>query len=339
MEKASPEELQKEISRLWEKVGAVSAAPADPAPTPAASAATANEVAWETVAMLKSQYRRQEARWRELLEAREQALAALKERQALLEKELGALRRRARAEDELVVAEVLDVGSRMEAAQKALAEERAAHEAELRDLHASLDAARASAAAAEARWKEEQGRWQQKERQYLLDLQERAAPSAGPSDETRRCEEAAARLSAGVAKAKEALEQALAELQRERQARQEAQGGQARTLAKIAEMEGRLEEFGRAWQEESGKWRELWDQARSAREEELRQARSAREEELRQARSAWEEGLRQAQEAWRSESAEQLGRSLKESAAAVKLLAAALERIDELERRLPVPPA
>jgi len=109
--------------------------------------------------MLKSQHRRQEARWRELMEAREQALSALKERQALLETELGVLRRRARADDELVVAEVFDAGSRLEAAQKAFAEERAAHEAEA------------------ARWREAERLWQKKEQQYLLDLRELQAPA------------------------------------------------------------------------------------------------------------------------------------------------------------------
>ena len=160
MENVSPDDLHKEISRLWDKVGSASASPADPLPPPSVSVATANEVAWETVAMLKSQYRRQEQRANELLEAREQALRALKQRQAILETELGSLRQRLRADDELVVAEVLDVGARLEAAQKALADERAAHEAERRDLKALVDAARESAGAQNARWREEERRWE-----------------------------------------------------------------------------------------------------------------------------------------------------------------------------------
>ena len=60
--------------------------------------AAINDVAWETVAMLKSQYHRQERRWAEVLEAREQALRALKERQATLESEVSSLRQRTRAD-------------------------------------------------------------------------------------------------------------------------------------------------------------------------------------------------------------------------------------------------
>ncbi|MCX5795730.1 MAG: hypothetical protein NTY77_09575 [Elusimicrobia bacterium] len=388
MEKASPDDLHKEISRLWEKVGAASAAPADPAPTPAASVATANEVAWETVAMLKSQYRRQEARWHELLEAREKALRALKERQALLETELGSLRQKVRADDELVVAEVLDVGSRLEAAQKALADERAAHEAERRDLKALVDAARESAGAEGARWREEQRRWEKKEQQYLLDLQELQAAAARRQEDSQRAEDAAARLSTGLEQTQAALEKTLAELLRERHAHQESEGEQSQAVKRIAEVEGRCEDLSRVWEKERGQWRELWDQERSAREtrrlelssweenlrkereawearrlelaaweENLRKEReawearrlelAARDESLRQERSAWEEGLRKEREASRAEvsakdqapvkPAEQLARSLPEASAASQKLAAVMERVAELERKLPAP--
>ena len=331
MENLPPDDLQKEISRLWEKVGASSRAPTDPLPPPSVSVATANEVAWETVAMLKSQYRRQEARWHELLEAREQALRALKERQVLLETELVTLRQKVRAGDELVVAEVLDVGSRLEAAQKALADERAAHEAERRDLKALVDAARESAAAENARWREEDRRWEKKEQQYLLDLQELQALSARRQEDCRRSDDAAARHSAGLQEAKGALEKTLAELLRERRSRQESEGERAKALKKIAEVEGHFEELSRIWEEERAQWRELWDRERSAWETQRLEF------------SAWEENLRKEREAWHADIsakdqaqvkfAEQLTRNLRDSSATSEKLASVMGRIAELEHK------
>jgi len=334
VENVSPDDLHKEISRLWEKVGAASAAPAEPLPASSVSVATANEVAWETVAMLKSQFRRQEQRWQELLEAREQALRALKERQALLETELGSLRQKVRADDELVVAEVLDVGSRLEAAQKTLVDERAAHEAERRDLKALLDAARESSGAENARWRAEERRWEKKEQQYLLDIQELQALAARRQEESRRADDAVGRLSASLQEAKVALEKTLAELLRERQVRQESEGERAKAVKKIAEVEGHFEELSRIWEEERGQWRELWDRERSAWETQRLEI------------SSWEENLRKEREAWHADIsakdqaqvkfAEQLTRNLRDTSATSEKLAAVMGRIVELEHKPPV---
>jgi hypothetical protein len=334
VENVSPDDLQKEISRLWEKVGAPSHASADPLPPPSASVATANEVAWETVAMLKSQYRRQEVRWHELLEAREQALRALKERQALLETELVSLREKVRADDELVVAEVLDVGSRLEAAQKALAGERAAHEAERRDLKALVDAARESAGAENARWREEERRWEKKEQQYLLDLQGLQALAARRQEDSRRADDSAAHLSESMQEAKGALEKTLAELLRERRSRQESESERAKAVKKIAEVEAHFEELSRIWEEERGQWRELWDRERSAWETQRLEF------------SAWEENLRKEREAWHADIsakdqaqvkfAEQLTRNLRDSSATSEKLVAVMGRIADLEHKPPV---
>ena len=247
MENVSADDLHKEISRLWEKVGVASFTPVDPLPSLSLSVATANDVAWETVSMLNSRYRRQEARANELLEAREKALCALKERQVLLETELGSLRQRARADDELVVAEVLDMGSRLDAAQKVLTDERAAHEAERRELQALVDAARESSEAVNARWRAEERRWETKEQQYLLDLQELQALAAR---------------------------------------RQESEDERVQAIEKISEVEGHCEELSRIWEEERRQWRELWDRERSAWEIQRLEI-SAREENLRKEREAW----------------------------------------------------
>jgi len=334
VENVSPDDLHKEISRLWDKVGSASASPADPLPPPSVSVATANEVAWETVAMLKSQYRRQEQRANELLEAREQALRALKQRQAILETELGSLRQRLRADDELVVAEVLDVGARLEAAQKALADERAAHEAERRDLKALVDAARESAGAQNARWREEERRWEKKEQQYLLDLQELQALAARRQEDCRRADDSTRRLSESLQEAKGALEKTLAELLRERRVRQESEGERAKAVKKIAEVEAHFEELSRIWEGERGQWRELWDRERSAWETQRLEF------------SAWEENLRKEREAWHADISakdqaqvkftEQLTRNLRDTSATSEKLAAVMGRIAEIEGRPPV---
>ncbi|MBI5239680.1 MAG: hypothetical protein HY926_04350 [Elusimicrobia bacterium] len=331
MENVSPDDLQKEISRLWEKVGSISSSPAEPPPPASVSVAASSEVAWETVAMLKSQQRRQEARWQELLEAREAALNALKERQALMEAELTSLRQKVRADDDLVVAQVMDVGSRLEAAQKALADERAGPEAERRDLKALVEAARESAAAEAARWREEERRWEKREQQYLLDLQELQALSARRQEESQRADDAARGLSDSLGEARGALEKTLAELLRERRVRQESEAERAKAVQKIAEVEKHFEELSRIWEEERAQWRELWDRERSAWETQRLEF------------SAWEENLRKEREAWHASSAaqdqaqvkfaEQLTRNLRDTSATSEKLAAVMGRIAQLETR------
>jgi len=332
VENISPDDLHKEISRLWEKVGAATtASPADALPPTSAPLATANDVAWETVAMMKSQYRRQERRWGEVLEAREQALSALKERQAALEKEVTSLRLRVRADDELVVAEVLDVGSRLEAAQKALEAERAGHEEERRRLKDLLDAARESAGAEGARWREEERRWQKKEQQYLLDLRELQALSARRQEESQQADDSVRRLSEGLKDAKSALEKTLAELLRERRVRQESEEERAKAVKRIAEVEQHFEELSRIWEEERSQWRELWDRERSAWETQRLEF------------SAWEENLRREREAWHADLsakdqaqvkfAEQLTRNLRDTSSTSEKLAAVMTRLTDLDKR------
>jgi len=219
VENVSLDDLHQEITRLWEKAGAAATASPEATPPPASSTANASEVAWETVAMLQSRYRRQERRWAEVLEAREEALRALKERQARLEAELAYLRQRVRADDERVAAEFIEAGSRLEAAQKALEAERAARQS----------------AAAEA------ARWEKKEQQRLLELQELRALAALRQEEALRAEGVARRLSESLKEAESALEKTLAELLRERRARQETEAEHAQAVKKISEAHKHIE--------------------------------------------------------------------------------------------------
>src|SRR5882672_10183223 len=106
---------QSEIDRLWARVASL--APVEPMPAPTAAA---QEVAWETVALLKRQRRREAEQWTELLEAKERALAAAAERQARLEGEVRALRHKAQSAEENLLGEGLELQSKMGAALFAL---------------------------------------------------------------------------------------------------------------------------------------------------------------------------------------------------------------------------
>ncbi|MDD5656180.1 MAG: hypothetical protein PHF00_02885, partial [Elusimicrobia bacterium] len=335
VENLSPDELRKEISRLWEKVGTSATVPLEDVPPAGASPlAASGELAWETVAMLKSQYRRQERRWAEVLEAREAALRALKARQEALDAEAASLRSRLRTDDQRVMTEVLDAGARLEAAGQALEEERRARQDESRELKALLDAAREAAAAEGARWREEERRWQKKEQRYLLDLQELQALAGRRQEETARADDAAGRLSGSLQEAKSALEKTLAELLQERRVRQETEAERAKAVQKISEVEKHFEELSRIWEEERSQWRELWDRERAAWEGQRLEF------------SAWEENLRKEREAWHSDIsakdqaqvkfAEQLTRNLRDTSATSEKLAAVMSRLADVERRPPV---
>lgn len=331
MENLSPDDLQKEVARLWDKVGSASPPVAF---GPAAPPSSSGEVAWETVAMLKLQYRRQEQRWAEVLEARENALRALKQRQAQLESELNSLRSRVRGEDQRALSEALDSSARLEAAAEALKAERAAREQEVREIKSLLEAAREASAAETTRWREEERRWQKKEQQYLLDLKELQALAARRQEESARGDDAARRLSESLKEAKSALEKTLAELLRERRIRQETEAERTKAIRKVSEVEKHFEELSHIWEEERGQWRELWDRERAAWESQ------------RQEFSAWEGNLRKEREAWHSEIAakdqaqvkfaEQLTRNLRDTSATSEKLSAVMTKLSDLENRPPV---
>jgi hypothetical protein len=284
--------------------------------------------------MLKFQHRRQEQRWAEVLEAREAALRALKERQARLEAELGSLRLKERSDDEHVMVEVLDVEARMEAAQKLLDTERAAQDQERRELQSLIDAARQASAAEVARWKEEERRWQKKEQQYLLDLQDLQSTAARRQEDTARSDDQARRLADSLKEAKSALEKTLAELLRERRVRQETEEERNKAIKKIGEVEQHFEELSRIWDEERGQWRELWDRERSAWETQRLEF------------AAWEENLRKEREAWHADMtskdqaqvkfAEQLTRNLRDTTVTSEKLSAVMTKLSDLEQRPPV---
>ena len=120
----SPEELGREIERLWARVGAASSEPLGSVVLPPLNepAFSMGQAAWETVALLKRQHRQQARRWAEIIEAKERALAAARERQARLELEVNALRQQAQTQEGVLLKEGFEIQARLEAVLAALRE-------------------------------------------------------------------------------------------------------------------------------------------------------------------------------------------------------------------------
>jgi hypothetical protein len=285
--------LGREIDRLWAKVASSSVsdldAPVPPAPPFSGEASPSKQMAWETVSLLKRQHQNESRSWTELLEAKEQALRALKERCARLTAENAALAQGARAAEAQALERTLQVNAQLEAGMRGLEADRAQREDELRSLRALLDQTRQRLAAEDARWKAEQRQWEKKEQQFLLDLRELQALSARYQDESGRAVDETRRLNDSLKEAKNALEKTLAELLRERQERQRTEAEREKALKKVDETQSHLGELEKLWEEERKQWRELWDRERSTWETQRSEF------------SNWEQRLRQERQAWHAE--------------------------------------
>lgn len=326
---ANPEDMEREISRLWARVSGPGGSP-EPSFEPSAPApGGGSELAWETMSILKRQHTRQSRTWAEMLEAKEQALRITRERLNKAEADLAALRVRLDGEDKRVMAEVMDASARVQEAHRALQNERARFSSDMQSMRDLVEEARRSAAADAARFKAEEERFLKREQQYLVDLAELQSLAARRQEEAGKSEDSAKRLETGLKEAKNALEKTLAELLRERKIREESEAERAKALQKVAEVEKHFGELSRIWEEERGQWRELWDRERATWESK------------RQELSAWEETLKREREAWTAQAAaaerdqaryaEQVSRSIRESSESGAQLAGALKRLTELE--------
>ncbi len=282
-----PEDLSREIDRLWARVGPSADQP--PAFQPPSGALAGAEVAWETVGLLKRQQREREATWNQAFDAKEQALKVFKARCAALESEVSELRGRVDGDEERMLADVLDARSRLESAAKAMELQQARHDEERRALEEALLQARLRAEAEAARTRDAERKREAREAQHLLDLQEFQSLADRRAREASAAGDAAAALKAGLTEAKNALEKTLAELLLERRAREDSETERARALQRVEELQGRFSELQRVWEEERAQWRELWDRERSTWETQ------------RQELATWEDSLRREREAWHAE--------------------------------------
>ncbi|UPT73071.1 MAG: hypothetical protein M0D55_14350 [Elusimicrobiota bacterium] len=324
-----PEDLNREIERLWARLGGVAADAAPPSSPPSASAGA--ELAWETASMLKVQQRRREAAMAEALEAKEQSLAHWRRRAEALQAEVEDLRSRVTGGDELVLARLLDAQGKLEAAAAALDAERATHAEERRFLQAALDEARSRVAAEAARARDAEARWTKRETQHLIDLKDVQTSAERRQREAAEADASVAALKGSLAEAKNALEKTLAELLLERRERSRVEEERARALKKTDEVQAHFDELQKLWEEERAQWRELWDRERSTWE--------AQRQEL----AHWEESLRREREAWHAELQEKekthlsftdsLTGKLRETTAAAADVAERMRLIESREER------
>lgn len=327
-----PEDLSREIERLWARVGAPAGEP--PVYAPPAGAVTGAEAAWETVALLKRQQREREAAWTQAFEAKEQALKVFKARCEVLEGETAELRGRVDGDEDRMLAEILDTRSRLESAARAMELQQARHDEERRMLEEALAQARERAEAEAARARDAQRKREAREAQHLLDLKEFQSLADRRGREAASSEDSAKALKIGLSEAKNALEKTLSELLIERRAREDSEGERARALQRVEELQGRFAELQRVWEEERAQWRELWDRERSTWETQ------------RQELAQWEESLRREREAWHAELqskekthlafTDDLSRRLRETTQTAELVDERLRGLDaraEQERR------
>lgn len=319
-----PEDLSREIERLWTRLGAASA---EAAPPPAAPAQAGAELAWETVSMLKTQQRRREAALAEAIAAKEESLKVWRSRAEALQKEAEELRVRADGSDELVYGQLLDAQQRLELAARALEHERE----ERRRLEAALEESRARITAEVERAREAEARWAKRETQSLIDLKDVQTSAERRQQEAAKADEAVSALKGSLSEAKNALEKTLAELLLERHERVRVEEERERALKKTDEVERHLTELQKLWEEERAQWRELWDRERSTWE--------AQRQELAQ----WEETLRREREAWHGELQEKekshltftdsLTGKIRETTAAAEQVAQRMRQIESREER------
>lgn len=319
-----PEDLSREISRLWARLGSVSAEPAAAPPPPTGG----SELAWETVEVLKKQQRRREAAIAAALESKEQALDHWRRRAEALQREALELRGKVEGGDERAFAELLDAQQKLQDAARALALERENRDDERRRFEATLEEMRTRLAAEAQRARDAEARWTKREAQSLADLKDLQQAAERRQKEAAQADESVRALKGGLAEAKNALEKTLAELLLERRERQRVEEERAKAAKKAEEAEAHFNELQKIWDEERAQWRELWDRERSTWETQ------------RQELAQWEETLRREREAWHAELqdkeklqlsyTETLSGKLRETHAAADAVA---ERMRSLETR------
>jgi len=331
VEDIPPEELGKEIERLWAKVGSASAQAWEPfSPAAAVEPVTGREVAWETMALLKRQHRHETRYWAEVLEAKERAARGAQERLAFLELEVSRLREKTKSDESRFMVDGLDTHAKAEAALNALQEERARHERELNSLRALLEQTRERMSVEEARVRQERERWDKKEQQHLFELKDLQTLAARRESEVGQSGDKIRGLSDNLKEAKNALEKTLSELLRERQVREESETEREKALKKVDEVQKHFEELSKIWEEERAQWRELWDRERSTWETQRGEF------------SSWEDKLRKERETWLAEVkakeqdqavfSEQISRSLKESSEATSRMSSLMRELSARAR-------
>ncbi|MDE2313057.1 MAG: hypothetical protein KGL04_02645 [Elusimicrobia bacterium] len=290
-------EWRGEIERLWAKVsrGAGASSGLEIPGAPSSDIPESSSTAWETLSLMRRKHRGEAAAWSEMLEAKEKEIAALQERQRLLENEISGLRRQVQSAEENSLEGYLDVQARLEAALASLKEERRRHEEDEKRLRALLEQTRQRMSGEADIWKKERKSWEKKEEKYLARMKEMESLTQARQEDAARASGDSEKLAQGLKEAKNALEKTLAELLRERQVREGAEKERSEALKKVDEVQRHFEELSKIWEEERAQWRELWDRERSTWETQ-RSEFSVWEEKLRRERQSWHADLKAKEE-------------------------------------------
>ncbi|TBR17260.1 hypothetical protein EPO15_17295 [bacterium] len=313
----TPEDIQRELDRLWGKVTAGTPSPmpsAPPAPPDPAqyslhdAPSITREATMETLSLVKRQHRAEVLRLAQLLELKERSLAETSERLRLTLGELERLRRRTEGSDAVAMQQAVSFAAEMEAADKA----RQALEARMADeearLRAAAEEARRRAASEEARWHALESDWNTREQEYLLRLRELETRAEKTREEASACQGAEQRALAELSEAKKAVEASLSGLLQERREREEADSGRERALQRVKDVEERMNQLQNLWTEERKQWQELWERERSGWE--------AKKQEM----AAWEERVHKDKEAFHQKFGELEERETKHAESMTEIL-------------------
>lgn len=289
MEDLTPEDLSRQIERLWDRVSGIhSETPSFDVPPPTGFL-VGSEVAWETVAILKRQQREREETWRETLSARDNAMEALRSRLKTIEEEAAILREHVEGESERERALALEASHRIEAARKSVQFAEQRHIEERRVLEETLSAMRDRIASEISRARQAEARHGAREQQNAIDLKELAVLAQRREAEAAAAEKSVRALEASMGEAKNALEKTLAELLLERKERERAEGERGAAVKKVDELRAHVDEMTKVWEEERAQWRELWDRERKAWEDKRHELEE------------WETKLRAERESWHAD--------------------------------------
>jgi len=336
------DDLQRELDSLWEKVtsgmpaAAQPAGPAFPSENPGIFQITGTagdlpsitrEAERDALALFKRRQLEQSDEFRRLVESKEATIRELRESLSTAERESAALRRKSQREDTVLYQQALDMTARLEQAQKAMQAHGERSAEEERALRGLLEQSRGQLAAETGRWRELERQWNEREQQYLLDLQELRLLAERAQEDAGGHEDRARKADHQLKEAKTAVEKTLAELLQERHEREAADKELAKALERIRESEDRLQQFQNIWQEERKQWQELWDRERSTWETQ-RQELGSWEEKLRRERENWHEGL-SAMEAKETHYAERMAEILKKSSDSGEKVAGLLRAVSE----------
>ncbi|MBI3505113.1 MAG: hypothetical protein HY059_09745 [Proteobacteria bacterium] len=293
----NPDDLSKELDRLWAKVAPNVPTFEDSSLIPPRSLGVdpgtpVREASLEAIHLLKRQHREQASEWQRMLDAKDEALRALHDRLRRAEGELVELRKSASSAEHRIMSEMYDVASKLEASHEAIKSQEQGFRREETILRELLDKTRQQLAAETNRWRDLERQWNEREQGYLDDLHEMQDRLGKAQQGAETAQASSRQQSDSMKEAKRAVEATLAELIAERRLREESNQDRERAMQRVAELTDRLSGIQKTWDEERRQWQELWDRERSTWEVQ-RQEFAGWEERLRREREAWHEDLKQ----------------------------------------------